>query len=84
MVELVTLEDVDEFYAIFTAFGLKKEEIDVPLLLINDMAMVGSEQIAAELPDLIEEYLAVGGIEPPLLPRRARGAAGAGGALHQL
>ena len=68
MVELVTLEDVDEFFAIFTDFGLKKEAIDVPLLLINDMAMVGSEQIAAELPDLIEEYLAVGGIEPPLLP----------------
>ena len=68
MVELVTLEDVDEFFAIFTDFGLKKEAIDVPLLLINDMAMVGSEQIAAELPDLIEEYLAVGGIEPPQLP----------------
>ncbi len=68
MVELVTLEDVDEFYAIFTAFGLSKDEIDVPLLLVNDIAMVGSEQIAAELPDLIEEYLAVGGIEPPLLP----------------
>jgi uncharacterized membrane protein len=67
MVELVTLEDVDEFFAIFTAFGLKKENIDVPLLLINDMAMVGSEQIAAELPDLIEEYLAVGGVEPPLI-----------------
>jgi len=68
MVELVSLEDVDEFYAIFTAFGLKKEDIDVPLLLINDIPMVGSEQIAAELPDLIDEYLAVGGIEPPMLP----------------
>jgi uncharacterized membrane protein/glutaredoxin len=68
MVELVTLEDVDEFYAIFTAFGLSKEQIDVPLLLINDIPMVGSGQIAAELPDLIDEYLAVGGIEPPLLP----------------
>jgi uncharacterized membrane protein len=67
MVELVTLEDVDEFYAIFTAFGLSKDEIDVPLLLINDAPLVGSEQIAAELPALIEEYLAVGGVEPPLI-----------------
>jgi uncharacterized membrane protein len=67
MVELVTLEDVDEFFAIFTAFGLSTEQIDVPLLLINDAPLVGSEQIAAELPDLIEQYLAVGGIEPPLI-----------------
>ena len=67
MVELVTLEDVDEFYAIFTAFGLSKEQIDVPLLLINDAPLVGAEQIAAELPGLIEQYIAVGGVEPPLI-----------------
>ncbi len=67
MVELVSVEDVDEFYAIFTAFGLSKEQIDVPLLLINDAPLVGAEQIAAELPSLIEQYLAVGGVESPLI-----------------
>jgi uncharacterized membrane protein len=68
MVELVTVEDVDEFYAMFTAFGLSKDEIDVPLLLVNDAPLVGVEQITAEFPDLIDFYLSVGGVEPPQLP----------------
>ena len=69
LIELVTLEDVDEFYALFEAFGLQKEQINVPLLLINDEPLIGADQIAAELPGLIEEYLIVGGIDLPVLPR---------------
>ena len=68
LIELVTLEDVNEFYAIFAAFGLSKEQTNVPLLLINDTPLVGAQQIAQELPGLISEYLTSGGIELPMLP----------------
>ena len=68
LVELITAEDVDEFYAMFTAFGMSKEQINVPLLLINDAPLVGSEKIAAQFSDLIEQYLAYDGVGLPLLP----------------
>ena len=68
LIELVTLEDVNEFYAMFTTFGLSKEQTNVPLLLINDTPLVGAEQIAQELPGLISQYLTSGGIPLPALP----------------
>lgn len=62
-IEVVTLEDIDRLYRIGAAYGLPKDKIGVPLLLIGDQALVGTTQIPTELPGLIENYLAKGGVE---------------------
>ncbi len=66
-VEVVTTQDVDQLYKWGAAFGLAKEQIGVPFLVIGNRALVGSDQIPAELPTLIEQYLAAGGIDFPTL-----------------
>lgn len=67
LVELVTVEDVDQLYALGTRLGMSKEQVQVPLLLIDSVTLVGAEQIPAELPGLIEQYLAAGGVNLPAL-----------------
>jgi uncharacterized membrane protein len=65
MIEVVTLEDVNRLYALGQAYGLPRDQVGVPLLIIGEHLLAGSEQIPAELPGLIEEYLAAGGIAAP-------------------
>lgn len=55
----------ERFYAVGEHFGLNPREMGVPLMLVGDRLMGGSEQIPAELPGLIERYLAEGGVEIP-------------------
>jgi uncharacterized membrane protein len=62
LVELVTLEDVEKLYELGARLGLSKEQVAVPLLLIGETALVGAEQIPAELPGLVDQQLASGGI----------------------
>ena len=63
LVEIVGLEDVDRLYRIGAAYGLAKEDTGVPLLVVGEVALSGSERIPAELPALIERYLAAGGVQ---------------------
>jgi uncharacterized membrane protein len=51
-----------------TALGVPQEYLGVPFLIIGQRALMGSEQIPAELPGLIERHLAAGGVELPDLP----------------
>ena len=51
-----------------TALGVPQEYLGVPFLIIGQRALMGSEQIPAELPGLIEQHLAAGGVELPDLP----------------
>jgi len=64
-IEVSTTQDVSRLYAIGEEKGIPKSEIGVPLVVIGDHILIGSEQIPKELPDLIDVYLANGGVELP-------------------
>ena len=71
LIELQTAEDMDRLYQTATAFGMEKVDVGVPFLVIGDQVLKGSVQIPAELPRLIEQYLAQGGVDYPNLPTLA-------------
>jgi uncharacterized membrane protein len=60
----------DEGNALYRAAVEKynPEMMGVPMLLINGQILMGSAQIPAQLPDLIETHLAEGGLDWPDLP----------------
>lgn len=68
-IEIISVQDVEMLYQIGAGYGLTKEQIGVPMLLIGDVALVGSEQIPRQLPSLIEDYLRKGGVRTEI--RRA-------------
>lgn len=68
LIEVATDADIARLYQVGAAFGLAKEQVAVPLLLIGNQVLIGSAQIPAELPGLIEEYLASGGVDYPTVP----------------
>jgi len=65
LVELDTQANADRFYAAGAALGLSRNDMGVPMLIVGDRVMFGSAQIPAELPGLIERYLAEGGVDIP-------------------
>ena len=65
LVEVATTEEVDQLYAIAASVGVPRERVGVPFVLIGDAALVGSQQIPAQLPGLIERHLANGGVDYP-------------------
>lgn len=68
LVEVVEQSDVDRLYEIAAAYSVTKELVGVPFLVIGDRVLIGSQQIPAELPGLIESYLAEGGVDQPEIP----------------
>ena len=68
MIEVKSQQDVDSLYQLGVALNIPKQNIGVPFLVIGDKALVGSAQILAELPGLIEKHLAAGGVDYPNLP----------------
>lgn len=68
LIELATTQDVDRLYQAAAGYGIPKEQVGVPFLVIGDQVLIGSEQIPKELPGLIEKYLAAGGVEFPNVP----------------
>ena len=68
LIQLRTQADFQQFQEIVAASGLSPASTGVPLLLIGDAVLVGSRQIPAELPGLIEYHLARGGVDYPPLP----------------
>lgn len=65
LVLLVTTDEIDRLYQTGAAFGIAKEDVGVPFLVIGDRALSGANQIAEELPGLIEQHLAQGGVNVP-------------------
>ncbi len=51
-----------------TSFGMSQDHLGVPFLVIGNRVLIGSDQIPAELPGLIEEHLAAGGLDYPAMP----------------
>jgi uncharacterized membrane protein len=66
-IEVVTLEDINRLYRIAAAYDMPVDQVGLPLLVIGDKLLAGSTQIPAELPGLIETYLAEGGVETVVL-----------------
>jgi uncharacterized membrane protein len=81
-VDIVTSADVDRFYQVAGAYGVSKNDADLPLVIIGDRALIGAEQIPAELPGLIEKYLAGGGGPLPDVSRLVETSASAETALQ--
>ncbi len=65
LIEVITMEDVDQLMSTAAVYGIPRERVGVPFLIIGEHALAGSEQIPAELPGLIESYLASGGVDYP-------------------
>ena len=70
MVEVVSEREWNALVETATALGIP-EPYGVPFLVIGDRALMGSVQIPAELPGLIEKHLAAGGVDYPRLPTLA-------------
>ncbi len=56
------------YQAAITQFNIPQERMGVPTLIIGDNVLVGSGEIPEQLPGLIEDYLAEGGIDWPAVP----------------
>jgi uncharacterized membrane protein len=68
LIELATSKDVDNLYALAASLGLTKEQVKVPFLLIDQIVLIGVDEINTRLNGLIEKYLSAGGSEYPKLP----------------
>lgn len=60
-IEVVSIEDTQRLYQIGQAYGLSKEQVGVPLLIIGEDILVGAVQIRDRLPIFVDQYLASGG-----------------------
>jgi uncharacterized membrane protein len=68
LVEVGGMDDVNRLYEVAASYGIPRERVGVPFLIIGDQALVGSQQIPGELPGLIEYHLAQGGVDWPVIP----------------
>jgi uncharacterized membrane protein len=68
LVEVASVDDIKTLYEIGASYGLTREETGVPLLILGDRVLVGSEQVRDQLPALIEERFAQGGVDWPTNP----------------
>jgi uncharacterized membrane protein/thiol-disulfide isomerase/thioredoxin len=68
-VDVVTSADVEYVYQVAAGYGLPKEAVNLPLLIIGDQVLM-TEEIPAKLPNLVDEFLQKGGTDFPSLPPR--------------
>lgn len=71
LIELVGGQEVAALYDLAESMGFAKEDVGVPFLIIGEYALIGSDEIPARLPGLIEQYLAAGGVDFPNSPALA-------------
>lgn len=68
LVEVVGIDDLNRLYDVATTYGIPRDQVGVPFLIIGDRVLIGSRQIPDKLPGLIERHLARGGVERPSIP----------------
>ena len=68
LIEVATMQDVEILYQVAAAYNISKEQTGVPFLIFGEHVLIGSQQIPNELPKLIEQYLAQGGVDLPSNP----------------
>jgi len=69
-VDVVNPADVDYLYEVAAAYGVPREAVDSPLIIVGDDLLMG-EHMVAEFPALVDKYLARGGVDWPSIPARA-------------
>ncbi len=65
LIEVKTSQDIDRLYQSAATLGIPQLKVAVPFLIVGDRVLIGSAQISAELPALIDGYLAAGGVDFP-------------------
>jgi uncharacterized membrane protein/thiol-disulfide isomerase/thioredoxin len=65
------------YQAAIQRYGIPEERRGVPTLIVDDVVLVGSLEIPQQLPDLVEKYLAQGGVDWPDIPGLAEALAAA-------
>jgi uncharacterized membrane protein len=68
LIQVSSVEDVDKLVEVAASYGLPKEQAVVPFLVIGEHVLIGSRQIPEQLPGLIDDSLASGGVDWPSLP----------------
>lgn len=63
MIEVSSPQERARLRTVAAAMGIPAEHVGVPLLVIGNKALLGADQIPAELPGLIDTYLAQGGVD---------------------
>lgn len=71
LIELKGGQEVAALYDFAESMGIDKNNVGVPFMIIGEHVLIGSGQIPAELPGLIEKYLAAGGVAYPDTPALA-------------
>lgn len=71
-IELETIDEVDLLFIIGTNQGLPVDRIGVPFLMVGDAILIGVDEIAARLPEMVDRYLKEGGAGFPDNPYLAR------------
>jgi uncharacterized membrane protein/thiol-disulfide isomerase/thioredoxin len=56
------------YQAAIERFSIPENRLGVPTLIIDDIVMVGSLEIPEQFPGLVEQYLALGGVDWPDIP----------------
>lgn len=65
MFEVKGSSDVDLLLSVAESYGFPKEETGVPFIVIGDHVLIGSDQVRNQLPDLVDDALANGGVDFP-------------------
>lgn len=71
LIEVSSDEEILQFQQVAAALGVSRGQAFVPFLIIGEQVLIGSQQIPARLPGLIEQTLAAGGVDYPSLPQLA-------------
>jgi uncharacterized membrane protein len=65
----ISLPDgLDKYQKTVTALSIPDNRLGVPTLIIGENVLVGSVEIPEQLPGLVEQYLAQGGVDWPAIP----------------
>ncbi len=65
LVEVSSASEFERVAQVASAYGIPRDQVGVPFLVIGDRALMGSNQIPEELPGLIERHLNAGGVDYP-------------------
>lgn len=75
-VDVATQDGAEMFYASADALGIPDSQLGVPRLVVGDTYLIGSGDIPAQFPGIIETGLASGGIDWPDFPGMSDALAG--------
>ncbi len=65
LIEVATLQDINNLYALGDVLGLTKEQVAVPFILVDRTPLIGVDEINHQFSSLIDKYLQSGGLEYP-------------------